>query len=139
MNEHTMKLNILTPERAFFDDEAEGLIVTAPDGDLCILPGHLPLVAPLMVGSLKIKTNGKWREAFTTEGYLEVGHRNTFVFVQACEWPEEIDARRAHEEAEQAREALRQKQSINEYRSAQITLSRAMARLRIKKHDSIQL
>jgi len=132
-----MKLQILTPERCFFEGEAEGLIVTIPDGELCILPGHMPSVAPLMVGSLKMKIDGEWQEAFTTEGYLEVGSEATFVFVQACEWPEEINTVWAKQALEESSERLRQRQSIQEYKSTQINLARAMARLRVSSHRNI--
>ena len=52
------------------------------------------------------------------------------AFVNA-ERPEEIDANRARRAADQAKEALLQKRSIQEYRVAQYNLARAMSRLRV--------
>ena len=48
------------------------------------------------------------------------------------ELPEEIDLNRARRAADEAREALLQKQSIQEYRTAQANLARAINRLRIR-------
>lgn len=134
MSGAVLQLSVLTPEQEFFSGEVEGVSVTLPDGELCILAGHAPLVAPLMAGSFKIKQHGVWREAFAAEGHIEVGREHTYVFAQACEWQEDIDVSRAKQAAERAEELIRQRRSIHEYKNSQITLARAMARLRITNH-----
>ena len=53
------------------------------------------------------------------------------VIVDTCEYPEEIDLRRAQEAKERAEEQLRQKQSIQEYHMNQMALARAMTRLKV--------
>ena len=63
-------LEILTPEHQFFAGEVEALTVTSIDGELTILRGHAPITAPLAVGSIKLKQDGQWREAFQSEGFL---------------------------------------------------------------------
>jgi F-type H+-transporting ATPase subunit epsilon len=52
--------------------------------------------------------------------------------VDTAERPEEIDANRARRAADEAKEALLQKRSIQEYHAAQANLSRALSRLRVK-------
>jgi F-type H+-transporting ATPase subunit epsilon len=129
--EKQFKLTIVTPERQFFDGNAEAVTVTAPDGQMTILANHVPIVAPLVVGTLSIKTDGEWHQSFNSEGFMEVGAEEVVIFVQACEWPDEIDERRAEEARRRAEERLRQKQSIQEYKQTKMALARAMARLRI--------
>ncbi len=126
-------LDILTPEYEFFSGKAEAITITAPDGELCVLANHEPMVAPLIVGRIKIKTNGTWREAFNSEGFIEVTAEGSVVFVQACEWPENIDEKRAQEAVEREQEKLRQNKSMIEYKGTKIALSRAMARLSMKR------
>ncbi|NLB36131.1 MAG: ATP synthase F1 subunit epsilon [Clostridiales bacterium] len=129
----TYKLDILPPEREFFSGQVEALIITAPDGELAILADHAPIVAPLVVGSFKMKIDGEWREAFNSEGFLEVSKLGTVLLAQACEWPEDIDIRRAEQSKRRSEEKLRQQRSINEYKGSKIALARAMARLRVTK------
>ena len=57
------------------------------------------------------------------------------VLVDSVERPEEIDAARARREADEAREAMLQKKSRQEYQLAQATLARAMNRLRVKARE----
>ena len=61
-------------------------------------------------------------------------HRLLTILVDFAEKPEEIDERRANEALERAQEAMRQKQSIQEYHMSQANMARAMPRLAVKKH-----
>ncbi len=58
------------------------------------------------------------------------------ILVDSAERPEEIDENRARRAADQAREAMLQRRSIVEYRSAQANLARAASRLRVKGHSA---
>ena len=125
------KLKVLTPEREFFSGDVEAVTVTAPDGLVTVLADHTPLIMPVIAGTLRIKKDGDWEESANAEGFMEVNRHGLIVFVQSCESPEEIDARRAEEALRRAEEQLRQKQSLGEYRQSKLALARAMARLRL--------
>ena len=126
----TFDLSIMTPERQFFSGQVEALTITGIDGQMTVLAGHAPMVVSLAVGEISIKQDGVWREAVNSEGFMEVLQDSVVVFVQACEWPEDIDMRRAEEAKHRAEERIRQRQSIWENKSSKIALARAMVRLR---------
>ena len=125
-------LKILTPEREFFDGDVEAVSADAPDGNVMVLADHAPYIMPVVIGSIRIKKDGAWEESVNSEGFMEVHHKGVLIFVQTCEHPEEIDARRAEEAKRRAEEHLRQKQSMSEYKQSKIALARAMARLQIQ-------
>lgn len=126
-------LEVLTPERRFLDEKVELVSVEACDGRLTVLAGHTPMVAPITDGILNVQMNGMVKRAFHAAGFLEVRPDQVLVFAQTCEWPEEIDLIRAKAALEKANEQLRQKQSILEHKRSEMALSRAMARLRLKR------
>lgn len=130
----TFKLTIMTPEREFFSGRAEAITITGLDGKITILAHHAPIVSCLEVGVINIKENAQWKEAFNSEGFMEFINNTAIIFVQSCEWPEEIDIRRAEEAKRRAEEKLRQKQNIMEYSASKVALAKAMARLRIAGH-----
>ena len=136
----SFRLEILTPERQFLNSEVQSLVVEACDGQLGVLSGHRPMVVPLSEGTLRLKLNGETKEAFHSAGFMEVRPDEVLIFAQACEWPEEIDEKRAKEALEKAQEQLRQKQSLLEYRHSQMSIARAMQRLRLssRKRDPSQ-
>lgn len=131
------KLDIVTPERQFFSGEVDGVVLDTPDGKRGILANHTPMIIALSIGELDLKIEGKWKKAFTSEGFIEIRPDEMIIMAQTVEWPEEIDARRAGEAEKRAKERLRQKQSLNEYHTTMSSLARAMARLRIKRNINI--
>lgn len=130
MSESTFFFEVLTPERCFFSGEIEALTFTASDGEWTILKGHAPMIAVLRAGTVKMKIDGQWKEAINSEGYMEIAQSGVILFAQTCEWPEEVDINEAQREKMMAEEALRQSRSQNEYRTSQIMMARAMAKLR---------
>lgn len=129
----TFKLEIITPTREFLETEAVALTFNSTDGEITILKGHMPMVASLGIGELKIRDENGVKVAFHSEGFVEVRPDEVLVFSQACEWPDEIDISRAESAKERAMERLRQKQSILENRQTAISLARAMVRLKLSK------
>ena len=124
-------LKILTPEQAFFENKAEALTLNTSDGQITFLADHSPLIAPVEVGAIKILIDNEWKEAFSSNGFLEVTNEGIMVYTQTCEWPDEMDERLANEEKDRGEEQQRQKQSILEYKRSKIGLARAMSRLQL--------
>lgn len=131
---NTFFLEIITPEKTFYRGRVEGLDIPAIGGACTVLAGHQPMVFATEPGSIFIMENGKKREAFMSEGFIEVRPDETIVFSRAVEWPEEINERRAKEAKERAEEQLRRNRSAAEYRLNRMALQRAFARLRVKHH-----
>ena len=52
-------LSIVTPERMFFDGEAERVVVRTISGDVGILKGHAKYISALGTGALKLHTDGR--------------------------------------------------------------------------------
>jgi len=126
-------LKIFTPEREFFDGDVEAVSAFASDGNVMILADHAPFIMPVSIGSIGIKQDGKWDMSVNSEGFLEVHNEGVIIFVQACERPDEIDARRAEEAKRRAEEHLRQQQSMSEFKQSKIALARAMTRLQVAR------
>lgn len=133
----SIKLDIITPERQFFSGEVESIVLDTPEGKRGILASHTPMIIRIAIGELDLKIDGKWEKAFTSEGFIEIRPNEMILMAQTVEWPDEIDARRAQEAQNRAKERLRQKQSLNEYHTTMSSLARAMARLRIKRNINI--
>jgi F-type H+-transporting ATPase subunit epsilon len=86
---------ILTPYRRFYSGRAESITFVTHDGQIQILAGHDSIVAPVLIGQLRLVVGGKVRNAAITEGFAKVKEGRVDLFVDAAEWPEEIDRERA--------------------------------------------
>jgi F-type H+-transporting ATPase subunit epsilon len=132
----TFHLSVVTPERAFFDDQVEMVVLQAQDGELGVLPGHAPSLVALREGVMRVLHDGAWRWFAASSGYASVLPDGVYAVLQTAEWPEEIDVNRAEREKEEAEEIMRQKQSMQEYAMTRSMLARAMVRLRVTKDSS---
>ena len=129
----TFRLQVITPERVFMDAEAEMVVLRAPDGEIGVAAGHSPVIVSMQEGEIRVKQGGRWRVAAASEGTATVTPDLVFIMLQTVEWPEEIDARRARQSQDRAREMMRLKSSTQEYAMAKAMLARAMVRLRVTR------
>ena len=126
----TYPLVILTPEREFFKGDVYSLTVESIDGQLCVLADHIPMVTALTAGVLQIEDSKGEHVAFHSEGFMQVARDEVTLLAQTCEWPEEIDARRAQGAAKRAQERL---SSHNDAGRSTVALLRALRRLQVKE------
>ena len=91
----TFRLSVVTPERAFFDDEVEMVILQAQDGEMGVLPGHSPALVALKEGIMRVQQHGGLRWFAASSGYASVLPDGVYAVLQTAEWPEEIDVNRA--------------------------------------------
>ncbi len=138
MAENTICLRVLTPERTFYEGEATMVELTTMDGDIGILPGHIPTTCVLAPGVLTIyevnaegepQDRKQVRKAALHSGFLEIRPHEVSVLAQVAEWPEEIDIQRAEEAQLRAERHLRA--STSNMNRAELALKRALIRLKV--------
>ncbi len=123
------KLEIITPDRVFFDDNTENVIVRTTVGDKGILAHHEPYVAALNIGKIKVMIDGRYRVAAISGGVIKVGRDKTTILAQSCEWADEIDVERAKRAKEIAEERMAAKTSQRDFDIAEYKLKRALNRI----------
>ena len=101
-------------------------------GELGILPGHIPLVAPLEIGAVRLKMEGKTELIAVSGGFLEVRPDQVTILAQAAEMATDIDIERAIRAKERAEQRMReQHQEDVDFRRAQLAFQRAINRLAV--------
>ena len=88
-------LSIVTPERMFFDGEAERVVVRTISGDVGILKGHAKYISALGTGALKIRFSDGEKIAALSGGFIKADREKTLILATTCEWKDEIDLERA--------------------------------------------
>ena len=115
----TFQLHILAADRVFFEGECESVVAPTASGQYGVQAHHSNMIAAISPGELTFRTaQGETRYAAVSAGMIKVEHNDVLILVDSAERPEDIDVVRAQREADEAREAILQKNSIREYRSA---------------------
>lgn len=128
-----MKLEIVAPDKIFYEGEAEILIVRATTGDMAILYHHEPCVCLLEIGKFKVINGDETRIGTVSGGFLRVEPEKITMIVEAVEWADEIDFVRAESAKLRAEERLQSKgnSDIDVFR-AELALRRALNRLKVR-------
>ena len=134
----TFQVHILAADKTMYEGPCVSLTIPASDGERGILAHHSSMIAAIQPGTLRYQAPGQPVQlAAISPGMVKVEHNDVLVLVDSAERPEEIDEARARWEADQAREAILQKKSRQEYQLAQASLARALNRLRVKSRGPL--
>ncbi len=122
-------MSVVTPDGPVLEDRFEMVSCRAENGELGILPGHIPLVAPLTISSVRLKRENNTEQLAVNGGFLEVRPDKVTILAQTAEKPSEIDVQRAKEAKERAQRRLQSKQDDIDFKRAELALKRAINRL----------
>lgn len=100
----TVQVNIVTPDGPVYDSEIAMVIAKTVSGDIGILPGHIPLVAPLEISAVKLKlADGSQKAVAVSGGFIEVRPDKISILAPSAEVAENIDLARAQAKKEKSR------------------------------------
>jgi len=126
-------LRIITPDRHFYEGEVEMVEFNTTEGQIGVLPGHIPMTVILKPGILKIYEPENEKEAALHSGCAEILPTGITLWAESVGWPEEIDVQRAESARERAEERLRTHAPGIDVMRAEIALQKAMTRISVLK------
>lgn len=127
------QLQIITPDRIFYEGEASMVEFTSVDGEMGVYKNHIPLTTVLAPGVVTITETGGQKEAAIHAGFVQIlGDKVTFL-AEIAEWPDEIDIARAEAAKARAEERLRNHSAEIDVARAEIALKKALVRIDVKQ------
>ena len=135
---NTFSLKVIACDKIFFDGRCKQVILPLSDGQKALQAHHDNMAFAVEIGEIQIEEeDGNQIIGVCGTGFAQIINNRATVIVDTCEYPEEIDVRRAEEAKIRAEEQLRQKQSIQEYYRSKASLARAMERLKVGSKNKI--
>jgi len=130
----TVKVSVVTPDGPVYESEVEMVSTKAKSGELGILPGHIPLVAPLAISAVRLKKGGKTDYVAVSGGFLEVRPDQVTILAQSAELASHIDVERALKAKERAEQRMNEQRAEHtDFRRAELALQRAINRLAVSE------
>ena len=123
------ELEIVCPDRVFFQVEASMIELNTTEGQVGIYKRHIPMTMILDPGLLIIKDDEGQRAAALHEGFIEILPDKISIMAEAAEWPNEIDLNRAEEAKVRAERRMQMHDSNINLTRAELALHRALARI----------
>jgi len=104
----SLQLEIVTPQQKILEDEAiDAVTLPGSEGELGILPEHIPLMTTLNTGVLIYQKEGQQRALAIHWGYAQVESNRVTILAELAEKAEDIDLSRAENAEKRAQETLR--------------------------------
>lgn len=126
-------LRIVTPERVFYEGAVEMVEFNTTEGQIGVLPGHIPMTVIVKPGILAITEEDGVKEAALHAGFAEILPDRITILAEIIEWPDEIDEGRAEAALQRARERLENRDAQTDLARAETALQRAIARIEVLK------
>ena len=130
---NTFYLEILAADRPFYKGECESMQVPISDGQYGIQANHRNMIAAIVPGTLRFQTAAEEQVAAISEGLIKVEDNHVLILADTIERPEDIDVNRAKRDADEAREILLQKRSLQDHHTARARMVRALNRLHVRE------
>lgn len=131
----TLKLNLITPQKQLLTNlEVQSIVLPAFQGELGVLPGHIPMIVQLGFGALRYKKDGQEEEFAVLGGFAEILHESVNVFAESAGLAGEIDEEEEKQKIKRAKESLSKKDADIDFELAEIEIKQALTRMKVKKH-----
>lgn len=128
MADNTFKVSIITPERTFYEGEATMVEFNTVEGEIGVLPKHIPLTTVIAPGICTITEAESQKKAAVHAGLAEILPDKVTLLAEIAEWPSEIDVDRARKAEDRAKERLATKGENIDVLRAEIALKKALVR-----------
>ncbi len=134
INMNEFDVSIVTPDGSVVTEKFEMVSARTAAGDIGVMAGHIPLVAPLTIGAVRLKKANKTEWLAVSGGFLEVRHDQVTILAQSAERAETIDLARAQEAKKRAEHRLSTKVESMDDARADLALQRAINRMNVASH-----
>jgi F-type H+-transporting ATPase subunit epsilon len=107
-----LTLEIVTPEARVYSDTVDTVVIPTVEGEVGILPGHIPLVTQVGAGELRATKGGVTQLLVVGGGFAQVTGEKVSVLADSAINEEKIDEHAVEDAMKRAEEALKAKDSM---------------------------
>ncbi len=128
-----LQLKIITPERIVLEEAVDLVIIPTTEGEITILPDHIPLISTLASGDVVAKINGEAIPMAVSGGFIEVSNNVVKILADFAEHISEItdDAvEKARARAEEIKK-MKDNNEVVDFEHYESELERSLTRIKI--------
>jgi F-type H+-transporting ATPase subunit epsilon len=128
-----LHLKIVTPERVILEEDVDQVSLPTTEGEITILPGHIPLIATLKSGDIVAMTNGEYAPVAVVGGFIEVKDNEVAVLADFAEHVSELTDEAVEKAKAKAIELQKAKENgeVVDFEHFEAELERSLNRVRI--------
>lgn len=86
-----LTLEIVTPDARVYADTIDSVVIPTAEGEVGILPGHIPLLSQVEHGELRVTKGAETVFLAVSGGFVEVGNDHVHVLAEHAITEEKVD------------------------------------------------
>jgi F-type H+-transporting ATPase subunit epsilon len=129
----TIKLEIVTPEAKIFSDDVDMVTLTGTEGEMGILPQHMPLMTQLVAGEIIAQKGKDTIFLAVGDGFVQVTGDRVAILTDMAIKADDIDEAKAEEARRLAEARLSQKITNEEAAHIRAALAHSMTQIKVKQ------
>jgi len=129
---NTLKLEIVTPEAKIYSDDVDMVTLTGSEGEMGILPKHVPLMTQLCAGEIVAQKGPDTIFLAVGDGFVQVTGDRVAILTDMAINADNIDEAMAIDAQKRAEARLAEKISDAELVAVRAALAHAAAQLKVK-------
>ncbi len=127
----TISCHVVSAEEEIYSGAVQMVSATGTLGELGILPGHTPLLSPLIPGPVVLRNEeGQEEVVYVSGGMLEVQANEVTILADTALRANDLDEAAALEAQKEAESALADQSADMDYSAAMVQLAESMAQIR---------
>src|SRR5437868_14244767 len=131
----TLRPAIVTPEAKTYSEEVEMVTLPAVEGEMGILPQHVPLMTQIVPGEIIVRKDGHDYFLAVGEGFVEITGERVAIMTDMAIRAESIDEAKAEEARQRAENRLAEKIDDEEAALVNAALAHSLAQLKVKRRQ----
>jgi F-type H+-transporting ATPase subunit epsilon len=108
-----LTLEIVTPEDRVYNDTIDTVVIPTLEGEIGILPGHIPLLTQVADGELRATKGGETKNLVVGGGFAQIEGDRVKVLAEFAINEAQIDEDAAEKAIQRAEDALKAKQELD--------------------------
>ena len=131
-----IRFQLITPYRVLYEGDADSVSLPTPQGEITVLPHHIPLISIVSPGSVLVRQGREEHVFAVSRGVVEVDGKSLRVLADTADRADELQEE-AIEHAKRDAEKLmtERRDDVEGFAEATALLERELARLQtIRRH-----
>lgn len=131
----SLTLEIVTPEARVYSDTIDSVVVPTVEGEIGLLPGHIPLLTQMEHGELRVSKNGQTELLIVSGGFIQVTADHVRVLAEHAINEEKIDEKAVEAALQRAEAQLKEAENMdpNEFERLQSMVRFSGVQLAVKR------
>jgi F-type H+-transporting ATPase subunit epsilon len=108
-----LTLEIVTPEDRVYRETVDTVVIPTVEGEIGILPGHIPLLTQVADGELRVTKEGETKALVVGSGFAEIEGDRVKVLAEFAINEAQIDEFAAEKAIQRAEQALKGREKLD--------------------------